>query len=102
MQLSGKQRRHLRALGHHLDPVVQVGKEGVSEGVIAAVAQALSTHELVKVRVLETCGEGRSAVAASLARACDAAVAGVIGRTLLLYRAHPERPRIELPAPRTQ
>ena len=44
MALNGKQRRQLRALGHHLAAVVMVGSDGVTEGVIGAVDQALKDH----------------------------------------------------------
>jgi len=97
MELTGKQRRFLRACGHHLQPVVQVGKEGVTEGVLGALDHALLDHELVKVRVLETSPEDRRAVAQLLARGCTAQVAGEVGRTVLLYRPHPEEPRLQLP-----
>ena len=59
--LNGKQRRYLRALGHHRDPVVQVGKEGISEGLVSALDVALETHELVKVKLGETAGADRRA-----------------------------------------
>src|SRR5262249_41177875 len=51
MGLDGKQRRKLRALGHHLGVVVQVGHEGVTAGVLAALEEALWDHELVKVKL---------------------------------------------------
>ena len=50
--LGGKQRRHLRALAHHLTPLVKIGKDGLGAGVVAAVKQALLDHELIKVKVL--------------------------------------------------
>ena len=53
MPLTGKQRRALRALGHHLEPVVIIGQSGVTEGIIAAVEQALKDHELIKVKINE-------------------------------------------------
>ena len=51
MPLNSKQIRHLRGRGHHLSAVVNVGKEGVTDGVAAALDQALTDHELVKVKV---------------------------------------------------
>ena len=51
MPLTGKQRRALRALGHHLEPVVLVGQNGITDGVVAAVDQALHDHELIKVKL---------------------------------------------------
>lgn len=95
--LSGKQRRHLRALGHHLDPVVQLGKQGLTEGVIAAVDAALAEHELVKVRVGTECPDDRHEIAERLAPAVKGAVAQVLGRTLLIYRRKPKDAKIQLP-----
>ncbi|HET9551733.1 MAG TPA: YhbY family RNA-binding protein, partial [Anaeromyxobacteraceae bacterium] len=48
---SGPLRKRLRAAGHHLSAIVQVGKEGVTEAVLRQLDQALADHELVKVRV---------------------------------------------------
>ncbi len=93
--LTGKQRRHLRALGHHLEPVVQVGKEGAAEGVIEALDAALEDHELIKIRFGENAPGDRHDLAATLAAATESEVAQVLGRTALLYRRHPEKPTIE-------
>lgn len=97
--LSGKQRRHLRGLAHHVDPVVQVGKEGISSGTASALRAALERHELVKVRVLESAPVARDEAAEPLARAAGAHVIATIGRMVVLYRMRSEEPRIELPRP---
>ena len=97
MTLTGKQRRHLRGLGHGLDPVVHIGKDGLSEAFVAAVDQALGDHELIKVRILDTTGLDRHEAAEALAKATSSEVAQVLGNTILLYRADPEKPVIELP-----
>lgn len=96
MALSGKQRRALRALGHHLKAVLQVGHAGVTPGLLAALEQALVDHELVKVRVLETAPESRTAVATALSTATQSQVAQVLGRTVLLYRPRPEDSKIRV------
>lgn len=96
--LTGKQRRHLRALGHHLDPVVQVGKDGLSEGLLSAIEVALEQHELVKVRLGDSVGGDREAVSEALAESVHAQLIGVLGRTVLLYRCHPSESKIQLPA----
>lgn len=101
MKLTGKQRRFLRAQGHHLQAILQIGKEGLSPSFIQAVDQALDDHELVKIRV----GQGallegrdeRDSVAAELARATGSEIAQILGNTMLLYRPHPEEPSIQLP-----
>jgi RNA-binding protein len=97
MSLNGKQRRHLRALGHALDPVVQIGKDGVTDGVTDALSSALDTHELVKVKVGQTAPEDRHAIAEALAGRTASELVQVLGRAILLYRRHPDEPRIVLP-----
>lgn len=97
MALTGKQSRHLRGLGHHLDPVVHIGKEGVTEALSKAIDQALTDHELVKVKLLPEAPDDRHDAAETLAGALKAEVAQVLGRTLLLYRRHPSLPKINLP-----
>jgi RNA-binding protein len=95
--LNGKQRRFLRGLGHHLDPVVQVGKDGISEGLVAALDTALDTHELIKIKLGESAGADRRAIGAALAEAAAAELVQVLGRTVLLYRRRAEEPAIDLP-----
>ncbi len=92
---SGPLRRKLRAAGHHLSPIVQVGKEGVTDAVIRQLGQALHDHELVKVKVGTESPEDRFEAAERLSSRADARVAQILGRTVLLYRKHPDRPRFE-------
>ena len=91
-------RKTLRAAGHHLSPVVQVGKEGLSEAVGRALDEQLLAHELVKVKVGTESPEDRFEVAGRIGEAAGAQVVQVLGRTVLVYRRHPEKPRYE-PAP---
>lgn len=96
MPLTGQQRRHLRALGHHLNPIVQVGLSGVTEGVIKALDQALKDHELVKVKFSDAV-EDRASAGEELARETGSECAQMLGRTMLLYRARKKDPEIVLP-----
>lgn len=92
--MTGKQRRFLRALGHHLSPVVQIGHDGVSEALVKAAREQLEAHELIKVKI----GEGdRHEAADLLAEKTGAEVAQVLGRTALLYRRRKDKPEIVLP-----
>jgi RNA-binding protein len=95
--LSGKQKRHLRALGHHLDALLQIGHEGITDAVVAQANTQLRRHELIKVRVLESSPHDRREAAEELSARTGAALAQVLGRTFLLYKRDPEKPRIELP-----
>jgi RNA-binding protein len=95
--LGGAALRHLRGLGHALAPVVMVGKDGVTDAVVAATRAALLTHELIKVKILGEAPLDRRDAAALLAAGTDSALAQVLGRTLLLYKPHPKKPKIALP-----
>jgi len=94
--LTGKQRRYLRSLGHELRPVVQVGKGGLDEGLIKAVDQALTDHELIKLKIGES-DVDRHDAATEIATRTKSEVAQVLGYTVLLFRAHPDDPKITLP-----
>jgi RNA-binding protein len=98
--LTGKQRRHLRALAHPMKPIVQVGKGGIDDGLVAAVDQALTDHELVKIKVGEAAGLDRHAAADEIAARTRSEVAQVLGYTVLLYRPDPDEPTIKLPPAR--
>ena len=95
--LTGKQRRHLRALGHHLSPVLQIGHEGLTDAVVAHANAQLETHELIKVKVGESSPLPRHEAAEQLASATGSSLAQVLGRTFLLYKPHPKEPGILLP-----
>lgn len=94
--LSGKQKRYLRGLGHSLKPVIMIGKNEINDKVINETGIALADHELIKVRILESCAVDRHEIADSLATKCGAEVAQLLGRTILIYRKGDE-PKIELP-----
>lgn len=95
--LSGKQRRYLRGLGHHLAAVVHIGHEGISEAVVKQTSDQLEAHELIKVKVGETAPESRHDAAEALAEKTGAQLAQVLGRTFLLYRRRKEKPALTLP-----
>ena len=94
-ELEGYQRKFLRGLAHPLKAAVLVGHEGLTDGVLGAVKQALLDHELVKVRMHEP--DDKKAMAADLARRAGASLCGLVGHTAILYRPHPKEPVIKLP-----
>ena len=95
--LTGKQRHYLRGLGHHLDAVVHMGKDGLTDGLVGAAESALGEHELIKVRLGENVPGDRHEVAESLAKSTRADLVQVLGRTVLIYKPRAEEPTIELP-----
>ncbi|HSJ96352.1 MAG TPA: ribosome assembly RNA-binding protein YhbY [Myxococcota bacterium] len=94
--LTSRQRSHLKGLAQRLEPSVRVGDAGITDAVLRALDQALRQHELVKVRMRQP--EDKKAMAARLAEASGATLLGLVGHTVVLYRANPDEPVIELPA----
>ncbi len=88
-------RRQLRGVGHGLDPVVQIGKQGASDAVKKQVGQALLDHELIKIKLGSECPESRFELAEVLAAQPGVGVVQILGRTLLLYKRHPKKPKYE-------
>lgn len=90
--LSSERKKTLRALGHHLKPVVYLGKEGLTPTLIKSTEAALLAHELIKIKVGQNCPIDRTEAGSHLGLLTGAAVIQVIGRMTLLYRANPDLP----------
>ena len=84
--LTSGQRAKLRSLASTLSPVTQIGKGGVTENFLTTVCDALEARELIKLSVLETAEYTPREAAEGIADALNAAVVGVIGRKIILYR----------------
>ncbi|ERI07952.1 ribosome assembly RNA-binding protein YhbY [Aneurinibacillus aneurinilyticus] len=95
--LKGKQKRYLRSLAHHLNPIFQVGKGGVNENLITQVEEALEVRELLKISVLNNCSEDKNDVAEEIAAGSGADIVQIIGNTIVLYKESREHKTIELP-----
>ena len=91
-ELTGKQKRALRALGTRLTARGAVGKAGVTDAVVASVDGLLAGHELVKVRLAGGAGRERKEISRQLARATGACCVGTVGHTVLLYRPNENLP----------
>ena len=95
--LTSKQKSYLKSIGSTLDPIVQIGKSGISESVIAGANDALAARELIKVRVLQNSLVEPKEGILQLADQTNSQLVQVIGRNGLLYKRNPEKPKIELP-----
>ena len=91
VKIGGKQARYLRGLGHHLQPLVMLGREGLTENVVNETAAVLEARELVKVKLGSGCSLDRKDVAEVLAEKTGSRVVQVLGRTILLLRENPDR-----------
>lgn len=90
--LTTRERAHLKARAHALQPVVLVGHAGVTPTIIAEVDRALTAHELIKVRIGSAEREAREALGDELAATTDAAVVHRVGKALILWRPRPLEP----------
>lgn len=84
--LNGKQKRFLKANAHHLKPIFQVGKEGISDKWVEQLKFALEKRELLKVNVLQASDFEANDVEAYLVENTDIEVVQVIGHVLVLYK----------------
>lgn len=97
MPLSSNQKKYLRGLGHSLHPVVIVGDKGLNENVRAEIEQALAHHELIKIK-LRSDREQRARWQEEILALTGAELVDRIGQVICLYRRHPEKPVLRLPA----
>ena len=96
MTLNNKQKQFLKGLAHPLKPVVQLGQNGLTEGVLAEIDNALNHHELIKVRVTSEDREEKGLIVDAIVRETKAIKLQVIGHVLTLYKQSEER-KIDLP-----
>lgn len=101
MKLSSNQRKHLEALANSLDAVIRIGKQGLEAKIVSSVIEAFNSHELIKIKLLDTSPVDVEEVVDEILDATDAALVRTIGRVIILYRPFTDKPRkIELPASR--
>ncbi|MGR6129364.1 ribosome assembly RNA-binding protein YhbY [Paenibacillus sp. SER-28] len=95
--LTGKQKRYLRSMAHHLDPVFQVGKNGTNEHLMRHINDAIEKRELMKVQILNNCLDDKHEIAEELAEETGSELVQIIGSTIILYKESRDHKEIELP-----
>ena len=98
MDLTERQKKLLRGLGHQLKPVLMVGDAGLTDGVLREFSATIAHHELIKVRVRVGDRMGRDQIVSELCQRGGAALVSRVGNVALLYRRNEEDPKIRLPA----
>lgn len=86
-----KQRQFLRGLAHHLKPAAMIGQQGLTPNLLLAVDTALTSHELVKIKIQATAEIDRHQAGNSLASSSHAALVQIIGKTIILFRPNPQK-----------
>ena len=95
--LNSRQRAYLKSLASTLDPILQIGKSGLTPEMTEAVAEAFNTRELIKVSILKNCLEEPNEVARTISERTHSQLVHVIGRKFVLYKESKEHKKIELP-----
>lgn len=97
MQLTERQKKHLRALAHNAKPIVTIADKGLSENVLAELEAALSFHELIKVRVRAGDRDERDALLEALCTQCRCTLIRRVGHVATLFRRNAQKPKVVLP-----
>lgn len=84
--LKGKQKRQLRALAHHLAPIFQIGKSGISADMVIGIRDALEKRELIKISILQNCEEDKKDLAETISSRTSSELVQLIGHTIVLYK----------------
>ncbi|MGN7409790.1 MULTISPECIES: ribosome assembly RNA-binding protein YhbY [unclassified Sporosarcina] len=95
--LTSKQKSFLRSEAHHLQPIFQIGKSGLTDAIIKQIEEALEARELIKVSVLQNCEQDKEEIADLLSEQAGLEVVQIIGKTIVLYKESTEKKKIVLP-----
>jgi RNA-binding protein len=96
--LAGSQRTYLRGLAHSLQPVIQIGKNGITPELVKAVDEALAIHELIKIKFVYF-KEEKKELSEEIARQTSGETVGLIGNVVILYRQNPKEDKRKIILP---
>jgi RNA-binding protein len=89
-RISASEKRQLKAKAHHLKPVIQIGRKGITKTLMKAIDDALFIHELIKIQFLDY-KEEKKDIAQEIAKDTESAIVDMIGNILILYKENPEK-----------
>ena len=95
--MTSKQRAYLRSLSNHIDPIFQVGKQGISDNLIKQINDALKARELIKIKVLENVEAPIKDIAEEISLQTDSLIVQIMGNKITLYRRNKEKTKIVSP-----
>lgn len=96
MGLTSKQVKQLKKEAHHLNPILQIGKNGINDNFITQVDDALNKRELIKISVLQNSPFDKDTLAETIESKTQSDIVTIIGNTIIVYRESKENKRIEL------
>lgn len=95
--MTSKQRAYLKSLAMTMDPVIHIGKSGVTPELVQSVEEAIEKRELIKLAVLKNCMEDPRGIADQVAQRTRSECVQIIGKKIVLYRKNRDKPGIKLP-----
>lgn len=96
--MTSKQRAYLKGLAMTIEPVFQIGKSSLTPENTAAIEEALTARELIKISVLQNCMDDPRELSQMIAERTHSQVVQVIGKKIVLYReGKDKKKKIELP-----
>ena len=97
MKLKGYQRQYLRSKAHHLKPIFIIGKNNLTDGVFNSINEAFTTHELIKIKVIDN--KKKKECISKISEQIKCHIVGDIGKTMIFYKKNdnPELIKIHLP-----
>ena len=96
MELTSKQRSHLRGMASTMNAIFQIGKASLTPELINGLDEALEKRELIKISVLKNCADDPRELGEMIAERTHAQVVAVTGKKIVLYRKSKKHPKIEL------
>lgn len=94
--LSSKNIKQLKKESHHLNPIFQVGKNGVTDNFIEQINEVLEKRELIKISVLQNCLEDKDDISEEISKSTNSNIVSIIGNTIIIYRESKNNKQIEL------
>lgn len=95
-KLTSKNIKQLKKESHHLNPIFQVGKNGVTDNFIEQINDVLEKRELIKISVLQNCLEDKDVIAEEISSSTNSNIVSIIGNTIIIYRQSKNDKQIEL------
>ena len=95
--ITSKQRAYLRSIAQNLQPIFQIGKNGVNDNQIEQLKNALEAREIIKITMLDSTPADKHSIADEIAEKTGSEIVQVIGKKLTIYKRSKENPQIELP-----
>ena len=96
--LSSSQRSYLRSQAHHLEPVVLIGKHGITDGTIESIDRVLKARELIKIKFREF-KDDKLSMSEKITDLTNAQIVGVIGHTVIIFRQNPDPDKRQIHIP---